>query len=80
MSQKLPRISGLELIKLLKKLGYSIIRRKGSHIRLVNNTLSEEHKITVPFHKELAKGILNDILTEISFKNNISKEKLLEML
>lgn len=80
MSVKLPLISGLELIKLLEKLGYSIVRKKGSHVRLSKIIESGEHKITVPFHKELAKGTLNDILKDVSLWNNISKEKLIEMI
>lgn len=80
MSAKLPLISGLELIKLLKKLGYSVVRRRGSHVRLLKSTESGKHKITVPFHKELAKGTLNDILNDVSLWNNVSKEKLIEMM
>ena len=34
MSPKLPVISGEELIRVLKKLGYEAVRRKGSHVRL----------------------------------------------
>jgi len=31
---KLPQISGFELIKILSKAGYAIVRKKGSHVRL----------------------------------------------
>jgi len=31
---KLPVVSGEELIKFLKKLGYEVIRQRGSHVRL----------------------------------------------
>jgi len=31
---KLPQISGIELIKKLKKLGFVVVRQRGSHIRL----------------------------------------------
>jgi predicted RNA binding protein YcfA (HicA-like mRNA interferase family) len=59
---KLPQISGIELIKKLKKFGFVIIRQKGSHVRLEKNTATETIKLTVPNHKNLKKGTLNQIL------------------
>ena len=77
---KLPVVSGEQVIKLLRKLGYEIIRQKGSHVRLRKITEAGEHNITVPKHPEVTKGTLNDILSKVSIWNNISKEKLIEML
>jgi len=73
-------VGGEQVIKLLRKLGYEIIRQKGSHVRLRKITEAGEHNITVPKHPEMAKGTLNDILSKVSIWNNISKEKLIEML
>lgn len=39
-----------------------------------------EHNITVPLHSEIAKGTLSDILSRVSIWNNISRDKLVEML
>ncbi|ATZ61525.2 MAG: type II toxin-antitoxin system HicA family toxin [Methanosarcinales archaeon Met12] len=36
--EKLPVLSGRELIKILAKIGFSPVRQKGSHIILVNET------------------------------------------
>ena len=78
---KLPRISGDKLIKFLTNtLGYEIVRQKGSHIRLRKNTENGIHNITIPNHDELAKGTLNNILSSVSKWNNISKDKLIEMI
>ncbi len=45
---KIPRsISGVTLAKKLEKLGYTITRQTGSHIRLTTK-LSGEHHITIP--------------------------------
>jgi len=63
---KLPPISGLDLIRFLSSLGYETIRQRGSHIRLRKQTALGEHNLTVPAHKEVAKGTLNDILTRVS--------------
>jgi len=80
VSPKLPQISGQDLVKFIEKLGYQIVRQKGSHIRLRKVTSIGEHNITVPNHKTIAKGTLNDILTRVSLWNNISKEELIKML
>ncbi len=78
---KLPRISGNKLIKVLTNtMGYEIVRQKGSHIRLSKNTKNGIHNITIPNHEELAKGTLNSILSSVSKWNNISKDKLIEMI
>jgi predicted RNA binding protein YcfA (HicA-like mRNA interferase family) len=77
---RLPQVSGRELVKLLHALGYETLRQRGSHIRLRKNTVVGEHNLTVPDHKILAKGTLNDILTSISLWNNIPKQELLARL
>lgn len=80
MSPKLPQVSGQDIISLLEKLGYQIIRQKGSHIRLSRVTGVGEHNLTVPNHKVIAKGTLNDIITKVSLWNNISKDALLKQI
>ncbi|MHB8882428.1 MAG: type II toxin-antitoxin system HicA family toxin [Thermodesulfovibrionales bacterium] len=80
MSPKLPQVSGPALVGLLEKLGYHEIRQRGSHIRLRKTTPVGEHNITVPNHKAIAKGTLNDILSRVSLWNNISKEDLMKLL
>ena len=80
MGQKVPVISGKQIIKALSKLGYSIVKQRGSHIKLQKKTPAGTHSITVPQHDEIAKGTLIDILNKVSMWNQISKEELLEML
>ena len=47
---KLPRdISGNQLIKNLKPLGYIVTRQTGSHIRL-STEQNGQHHITIPQH------------------------------
>ena len=64
---KLPSVSGKKAIKVFEKIGYQIIRKKGSHFRL--HCLNKE-PLTIPNHKNLAKGLLRKILrdSEISIK------------
>ena len=77
---KLLQVSGSKLVGLLQSLGYEVIRQRGSHIRLRKATSLGEHAITVPAHKVIAKGTLNDILNKISLWNNIPKESLVDRL
>ncbi len=60
---KLPVISGQELCKALKKIGYSIDHQTGSHVILRNET-PPHRRLTVPNHKEIAKGTLRAILRQ----------------
>jgi len=80
MSERLPVVAGKDLIKCLLSLGYSVVRQKGSHVRLEKSTKVGTHKITVPDHNPIAKGTLNDILSKVSIWNQISKEELIRML
>jgi predicted RNA binding protein YcfA (HicA-like mRNA interferase family) len=77
---RLPQISGRDLIRLLHSLGYETARQRGSHVSLVKLTQLGEHHVTVPDHKILAKGTLNDILTRVSLWNGIPKEELIARL
>ena len=78
--RKLPAVSGEKLIKVLSRLGYEIIRQRGSHVRLRKSTAAGDHNITVPLHDELAKGTISYILSEVSIRNSVSKDALIEML
>ena len=77
---KLPQVSGNAVLGLLQSLGYQVVRQRGSHIQLRKTLPAGEHNITVPAHKIIAKGTLNDILNRISLWNNISKADLIERL
>jgi len=73
---KLPTISYKELLKLLNELDYQTDRQRGSHIRMKKILPKGYHCITIPAHKEIAKGSLNNILNKLSQYSNIPKEEL----
>lgn len=77
---KLPQVSGDNLVGLLRVMGYEVTRQRGSHIRLRKATSVGEHIVTVPAHRVLAKGTLNDILNRVSLWNNIPKASLIDKL
>ena len=80
MSKKLPVVSGKQLLSLLRNLSYTVVRQRGSHVRLEKLTEAGVHKITIPYHDTIAKGTLNDILNKIAVWNQLSKDKLIELL
>jgi predicted RNA binding protein YcfA (HicA-like mRNA interferase family) len=75
-----PQVSGKDLITMLQTLGYAVVRRKGSHVRLKKTTAAGEHSITVPDHRTLAKGTLSDIVAAVSVQNGIPKQDLMDRL
>ncbi|MCL4385749.1 MAG: type II toxin-antitoxin system HicA family toxin [Actinobacteria bacterium] len=78
---KIPRdINSDNLIQLLKKYNYKITHQTGSHIRLTSNIKSTEHNITIPKHKNLKIGTLNNILKDISQYLEINKDDLVKDL
>lgn len=58
---KLPLISGKIAIKVFTKIGYRIVRQRGSHIRLHHPT---KRPLTIPNHKILGKGLLRKLLRD----------------
>lgn len=78
---KIPRnVSGKKFASLLRKFGYSIVRKKGSHIRMVSTNRGFEHKVTIPDHKSIKIGTLNNILNDLADYLEIPKEKLVQEL
>lgn len=78
--QGLPVVSGKTLMKVLQKLGYEIIRQKGSHVQIRLQSEYGEHTITIPLHDEIAPGTLNDIIGKVSLRSGISKQALIEII
>lgn len=60
---RLPSISGKKLIRCLEKIGYRVVRQRGSHIRLHPDVISRQ-PITVPNHKVLGRGLLRKIIRD----------------
>ncbi len=74
---RLPRdISGAELTKALRKLGYQVTRQTGSHLRLTT-TEEGEHHVTVPQHSPLRVGTLAGILDDVATHFGMSRDELL---
>ena len=77
---KLPRdLSGPDLIRRLAKLGYTVTRQAGSHVRLTTQE-GGEHHITIPTHDPLRIGTLATILAAVAAHQGVSRDELLNRL
>ena len=75
MSRKLPVISGKQLSKILNNIGYLFDHQTGSHL-ILRNIHPPHRRLTIPNHKEIAKGTLRSIirqagLTTEEFRNMV---------
>jgi len=72
---KLPVVSGRQACKMLEKKGYLIDHQTGSHL-ILRNKNSPYRRLTVPNHKEIAKGTLRSIIRQAG----ISVEEFIQLL
>jgi predicted RNA binding protein YcfA (HicA-like mRNA interferase family) len=57
---KLPRVSGAEVVRALERLGFAVVRQRGSHIMLRRGSTG----CVVPNHRELKTGTLAGVLKQ----------------
>lgn len=77
---RLPRnLSGEDLVKALKILGYQPTRQTGSHVRLTTQQKGEHH-ITIPNHSFLRIGTLSSIFSDVADHFQISRSELIEKI
>jgi predicted RNA binding protein YcfA (HicA-like mRNA interferase family) len=60
---KLPVVSGASVIKAFQKLGYEVDEQHGSHV-ILRRSEPPHRRLSVPNHKELAKGTLRALIRE----------------
>ena len=59
----LPVISGREVVSALGKIGYVLDRQRGSHM-ILRRQAPPHRRLTIPDHKEVAKGTLRAIIRQ----------------
>ena len=74
--QKLPRLSGKEVIKILSKQGFKAVRQRGSHVFMLKEMPNRKIFTVVPLHKEIDKGTLLEIIRQSGF----TKEEFLKLV
>ncbi len=65
----LPKISGRKVITALSRIGYEKDHQTGSHIVLRQSSYPYR-RLTVPDHKEIAKGTLRAIIRQAGLNVN----------
>ena len=71
---KLPRrMSGKDLMKVFRKLGFEVVRQKSSHVFLRH---SDGRRLTIPVYDEVPVNLLNWILAEAK----VSREEFLKLI
>jgi predicted RNA binding protein YcfA (HicA-like mRNA interferase family) len=77
MSEKLPRVTANEMIKIVEKMGFHFMRQSGSHKIYKNN---EGKRVTIAYHSgkilhpKIIKSILNDVgISADEFKKIIKR-------
>jgi predicted RNA binding protein YcfA (HicA-like mRNA interferase family) len=60
---KLPVVSGREVVKALSKVGYALDHQTGSHM-ILRHKEAPHRRLTIPNHKEVAKGTLRAIIND----------------
>jgi predicted RNA binding protein YcfA (HicA-like mRNA interferase family) len=69
---RLPRVSGAETIGALERLGFAVVRQRGSHVILRRDVIG----CVVPNHRELKTGALAGVLKQAG----VSAEQFIEAL
>lgn len=73
---KLPVISGRRAVAALERVGYIVMRKKGSHMRLRHPTDPARMPITIPDHRELKSGTLRTVIRDAGLTTDQFRELL----
>lgn len=60
MPPSLPHASGADVVRALQKLGFVVVRQKGSHVIMRRGSVG----CVVPQHRELKVGTLSGVLKQ----------------
>jgi len=60
---RMPSVSAKDLIKVLQRIGFCVVRQRGSHVRLKHE---DGRVVTVPVHvgQHVSRGLLRKILRD----------------
>lgn len=72
MPPSLPHVSGAEAVRALQKLGFVVLRQKGSHVMMRRGAVG----CVVPQHSELKIGTLSGILKQAG----VSADEFMQLL
>ncbi|MBI5036163.1 type II toxin-antitoxin system HicA family toxin [Candidatus Micrarchaeota archaeon] len=61
--------SGKEVLRLLLKQGFIIVRQRGSHVQLVKQLIDKTIRVTVPIHgsRDLPPSVMRSIIKQAGY-------------
>jgi predicted RNA binding protein YcfA (HicA-like mRNA interferase family) len=72
---RLPIVSGQDAVRAFAKLGYDVDHQTGSHI-ILRQQQAPHRRLTVPDHRELAKGTLRALIRQAGLTVDTFRELL----
>ncbi len=73
---KVPSLSYIKIVRALQRDSWTVVRQRGSHVRLQKRIGDEVLKLTVPAHRPVKRSTLSHILKQA----RIDPEKFLDLL
>ena len=73
---KVPSLPYTRIIRALQRDGWTVVRQRGSHIRLQKRTRDKVLKLTVPAHRSVKRSTLSHILKQA----HLGVDEFLELL
>jgi predicted RNA binding protein YcfA (HicA-like mRNA interferase family) len=64
VSPKLPAVSGQQAVRVFRRLGYEVVRQRGSHLRLRHLHDPARLPLTIPDHRVLKLGLLRRLIRD----------------
>ncbi len=61
---RLPVVSGQQVVAALRRVGYEVVRQRGSHMRMRHPTDPRRQPVTVPEHREIKSGTLRAVIRD----------------
>jgi predicted RNA binding protein YcfA (HicA-like mRNA interferase family) len=72
---RLPVVSGQDAVRAFAKLGYAVDHQTGSHI-ILRQQKPPHRRLTVPDHREIAKGTLRALIRQAGLTVDTFRELL----
>ena len=74
--KRLKPYSYRDVVRVLSKLGFRVVRQRGSHVVLKGEFKGQKRTVVVPRHREIAVGTLRGIL----FQAGLAVEEFLKLI
>jgi predicted RNA binding protein YcfA (HicA-like mRNA interferase family) len=72
----MPELPYVAIVRALQRYGWTVVRQKGSHVRLQKRVGDEVLKLTVPAHRPVKRSTLSHILKQA----RIDLERFLDLI